>query len=51
VKLVEAKSGRRVEVPREIMRSMTDYTDDPATVRAWRGKLAEALAKRSDTAF
>ena len=46
VKLVEAKhGGRRVKVPESIMRSMEDYTDDPQEVRAWRGKLAEALAK------
>ena len=45
VKLVEAKYGRRVEIPQNIMRSMEDYTDDPQTVRAWRGRLAEALAK------
>ena len=40
VKLVEAKHGRRVEVPESIMRSMTDYTDDPQAVRAWRRRLA-----------
>ena len=45
VKLVEAKLGRHVEVPHDVMRSMTDYTDDPQTVRAWRRNLAESLAR------
>ena len=45
VKLVEAKYGRTVKVPEAIMRSMTDYTDDPADVRKWRSQMAEALVK------
>ena len=47
VKLVEAKYGRKVRVPEAIMRSMTDYTDDPTDVRRWRSQMADALeAKR-----
>ena len=45
VKLVEAKLGRHVEVPHDVMRSMTDYTDDPANVRAWRNRLAGLLSR------
>lgn len=45
VKLVEAKYGRTVKVPERIMRSMTDYTDDPKDVRRWRSQMAEALVK------
>ena len=45
VKLVEAKLGRHVEVPHDVMRSMTDYTDDPANVRAWRSRLAGLLSR------
>jgi hypothetical protein len=47
VKLFEKKTGRTVEVPGELVRSMEDYTDDPAAVRAWRGKLADTLSSEN----
>lgn len=43
VRLVEEKTGRKVEVPADVMRSMTDFTDSPENVRRWRDSLAEKL--------
>ena len=44
VKLAEARYGKRVKVPQDIMRSMTDFTDDAAKVRRWRDALVRAIS-------
>ena len=42
-KLVEAKTGRPVEVPREIHDTVTNFSDDPAAIERWRDWMADLL--------
>ena len=41
----ERVTGRQAEVPPEVVKSVYQYTDDPAAVYAWRDRLAEAIEK------
>ena len=43
VKLLEAKSGKPVEVPPEVAKSMQDYTYDSAVLAKWRDSIADEL--------
>ena len=42
VKLIEAR-GEKVEVPEAVVKSVTEYTFDTETLRAWREALADRI--------
>ena len=48
VKLAEERSGRHVKVPETIFQSVTNYTDDPDVLEAWRDRLADYLERNGN---
>jgi hypothetical protein len=42
-----AEKGGKVDVPEDVMKSMTDYTLDPAPLQRWRDALADEIEARS----
>ena len=45
-KLVEERSGRHVKVPETLFQSVTNYTDDPDALEAWRNRMADFLERK-----
>ena len=37
------RAGEALAVPREVMDSMTNYTDDPAVLYRWRDEMANLI--------
>ena len=46
VKIAEVRFGRKIEVPESLVRTLCDFTDSPADVRAWRDRIADQLSAR-----
>ena len=42
-----ADARKALEVPRAVMRSMTDYTNDPKAIQAWRDKMADLIEAKA----
>jgi len=47
---LSAAKGGKVEVPEDVVKSMTDYTLDPAPLQRWRDAMADELETRTGNA-
>jgi hypothetical protein len=44
VKMAESRFGRKIEVPENLVRTLCDFTDSPADIRAWRDRISDELS-------
>jgi hypothetical protein len=44
VKMAESRFGRKIEVPENLVRTLSDFTDSPSDVRAWRNRIYDDLS-------
>jgi hypothetical protein len=43
--MLEAKTGRKMAIPSEIVESKTKYTLDPPKIYQWRNRMADQLER------